>query len=64
MLMGETMKVPHLLDIGALVADHLLGHLEAPWAQLGGPHLLPTVAFPLARSLPGHRLVSNYLRSA
>lgn len=63
-LLVEPRRYFHLLDIRALIADHLLGHLEAPWAQLGGPHLLPTVAFPFAGSLPRHRLVSNDLRNA
>lgn len=53
----------HLLDIRALITNHLLGHLEAPRPQLCGSHLLPTVAFPFARSLSGYRLVSNYLRT-
>lgn len=53
----------HLLDIWALITNHLLGHLEAPRPQLCGSHLLPTVAFPFARSLSGYRLVSNYLRT-
>lgn len=61
--LGRTEKVLHLLDIRALVTDHLLGHLEAPWAQLGSPHLLPAVAFSFARSLPCHGFVPNYLRS-
>lgn len=53
----------HSLDIRALVADHLLGHLEAAGAQLGGPHLLPAVALPFARGLPCHGFVSNHLAS-
>lgn len=53
----------HLLDIRALITNHLLGHLEAPRPQLCGSHLLPTVAFPFARSLPCYRLVSDYLRT-
>lgn len=63
MSLGRTEKVLHLLDIRALITDHLLGHLEAPWAQLGSPHLLPAVAFSFARSLPCHGFVPNYLRS-
>lgn len=59
----HTPRAFHLLDIRALVTNHFLGHLEAPWSQLCGSHLLPTVAFPFARSLPGYGLVSNYLRT-
>ena len=54
----------HLLDIGALITDHLLGHLEAPRAQLGGSHLLAAVALPFAGHLPCHRFVSDHLESA
>lgn len=59
----HTLRAFHSLDIRALVTNHFLGHLEASWSQLCGSHLLPTVAFPFARSLPGYRLVSNYLRT-
>lgn len=61
--LAEQRRCLHSLDIRALVADHLLGHLEAAGAQLGGPHLLPAVALPFARGLPCHGFVSNHLAS-
>lgn len=50
-----------LPNIGALIADYFLGHLEAAWPELRGSHLLATVAFPFARSLFRNRFVSHHL---
>lgn len=51
------------LDIGTLITDNFLGHLEASWAQLGCPHFLPAIAFPLARCLSCYRFVSSNLQT-
>lgn len=55
-------EISHSLDIGTLITDNFLSHLETPRAKLGGPHLLPTIAFPLARCLSCYWLVSNNLQ--
>ena len=49
------------LDVGALVTDHLLGHLETSRSELRCPHLLSAVAFPLARGFFGYRLDTDNL---
>lgn len=47
-----------LLYIGALVAHHLLGHLEAAGSELCRPHLLSAVTLPLAGGFFGYWLVT------
>ena len=49
------------LDIGALIADLLLCHLESSWSQRPSDHFLPAVAPPFARSRFGHRPVVSQL---
>ncbi|KAL3220521.1 hypothetical protein MRX96_029798 [Rhipicephalus microplus] len=51
----------HQLDIGALITDRLLHHLEAPGAQLSGNHLLATIATAGAFGWFRYRLVADNL---
>ena len=51
----------HSLDVGALVADLLLGHGEPSRPQLTRHHLLATVAAPRTGRRPKHGFVSHHL---
>ena len=44
-------------DVGALVADLLLGHLEPAGPHAPGDHLLSAVTLPRAPGLLRHRLI-------
>ena len=54
--------VSSVLSISCIFVAHLLlHHLEAPWAQLPGDHLLPAVALAGAFGGLGHGLVVGHL---
>ena len=57
----QRINLRNSLDVGALVADLLLHHLEPARAELPRDHLLPAVALPRPLGRLHHRLVVGQL---